>query len=109
MPPPCHSANTPGACGAADTSDGVNGTLLLVMDMAPPPVDRFYAGISGVDARGAYMSNHSHTRERRFAISDLRSQPKRHRGCRFTAMPLKPNGATCRVREQIIEDAASGL
>ena len=24
-------------------------------------------------------------------------------------MPLKPNGATCRVREQIIEDAASGL
>lgn len=24
-------------------------------------------------------------------------------------MPLKPNGATCRVREQIIEDVASGL
>lgn len=24
-------------------------------------------------------------------------------------MPLKPNGAVCRVREQIIEDAASGL
>jgi hypothetical protein len=24
-------------------------------------------------------------------------------------MPLKPNGATCAVREQIIEDAASGL
>ena len=24
-------------------------------------------------------------------------------------MPLKPNGATCKVREQIIEDAASGL
>lgn len=24
-------------------------------------------------------------------------------------MPLKPNGALCRVREQIIEDAASGL
>ena len=24
-------------------------------------------------------------------------------------MPLKPNGASCRVREQIIEDAASGL
>ena len=24
-------------------------------------------------------------------------------------MPLKPNGATCTVREQIIEDAASGL
>src|SRR5947209_17177548 len=24
-------------------------------------------------------------------------------------MPLKPNGATCRVREQIVEDAASGL
>jgi hypothetical protein len=25
------------------------------------------------------------------------------------AMPLKPNGALCRVREQIIEDPASGL
>lgn len=24
-------------------------------------------------------------------------------------MPLKPNGALCKVREQIIEDAASGL
>ena len=24
-------------------------------------------------------------------------------------MPLKPNGKICRVREQIIEDAASGL
>jgi hypothetical protein len=24
-------------------------------------------------------------------------------------MPLKPNGALCRVREQIIEDAVSGL
>ena len=24
-------------------------------------------------------------------------------------MPLKPNGALCSVREQIIEDAASGL
>jgi hypothetical protein len=24
-------------------------------------------------------------------------------------MPLKPNGGTCKVREQIIEDAASGL
>jgi hypothetical protein len=24
-------------------------------------------------------------------------------------MPLKPKGALCRVREQIIEDAASGL
>jgi hypothetical protein len=24
-------------------------------------------------------------------------------------MPLKPNGALCRVREQIIEDMASGL
>jgi hypothetical protein len=28
---------------------------------------------------------------------------------RRTTMPLKPNGALCRVREQIIEDAASGL
>jgi len=28
---------------------------------------------------------------------------------RPTTMPLKPNGALCRVREQIIEDAASGL
>jgi hypothetical protein len=26
-----------------------------------------------------------------------------------TTMPLKPNGALCRVREQIIEDAPSGL
>jgi len=26
-----------------------------------------------------------------------------------TAMPLKPNGLICRVREQIVEDLASGL
>jgi hypothetical protein len=42
-----------------------------------------------------------------------------HSGCRpegtekfskgWAHMPLKPNGALCRVREQIIEDAASGL
>jgi hypothetical protein len=30
-------------------------------------------------------------------------------GKRQPTMPLKPNGALCRVREQIIEDAASGL
>jgi hypothetical protein len=30
-------------------------------------------------------------------------------GKRRTTMPLKPNGALCRVREQIIEDPASGL
>jgi hypothetical protein len=28
---------------------------------------------------------------------------------RRVTMPLKPKGALCRVREQIIEDAASGL
>src|SRR6266850_539888 len=37
MPPPCHSANTPGASGAAATSIWVNGRLLLEMDMFPPP------------------------------------------------------------------------
>jgi hypothetical protein len=25
------------------------------------------------------------------------------------AMPIKPNGALCKVREQIVEDDASGL
>ena len=24
-------------------------------------------------------------------------------------MPLKPNGASCKIKEQIVEDAASGL
>lgn len=24
-------------------------------------------------------------------------------------MPLKPNGATCKIKEQIVEDTASGL
>ena len=43
----------------------------------------------------------------------------RHSSCRSivinkpeeseTTMPLKPNGALCRIREQIIEDAPSGL
>src|SRR4051812_6784207 len=36
MPPPCHRANTPGACGAAEINDSVNGTLRLVMDMLLP-------------------------------------------------------------------------
>jgi hypothetical protein len=34
---------------------------------------------------------------------------RRHSGCSSVRMPLKPNGKTCRVREQIIEDSASGL
>src|SRR5882724_32912 len=85
MPPPCHSANTPGACGAADTSGCVNGRLLLVMDMAPPPTVRFYAGTSGVDARGTYMSNDLDTAERRFAFSGLTAPLNGHTGCRFQA------------------------
>jgi len=32
-----------------------------------------------------------------------------HRGCRNHPMPIKPNGSLCRIREQIIEDPASGL
>src|SRR5579859_3231548 len=82
MPPPCHSANTPGASGAAEISDWVNGRLLLVIDMAPPPIDGFYAGTSGVDARGSYMSNHRDTRESRCAFSGLRARCRGHRGCR---------------------------
>src|SRR5439155_8335077 len=85
MPPPCHSANTPGACGAAETSDCVNGRLLLVMDMPPPPVARFYAGTSGVDAHGTYMSNRFDTGERRLAFSGLTAPSNGHRGCRFPA------------------------
>jgi hypothetical protein len=34
---------------------------------------------------------------------------KNHLGGSEASMPLKPNGALCRVREQIIEDASSGL
>jgi hypothetical protein len=65
------------------------------------------------------MSNHGHTRKNAARFQALRAQPgsgtavaeirasKNSDG--EATMPLKPNGALCKVREQIIEDAASGL
>src|SRR6266481_4906800 len=98
MPPPCHSANTPGASGEAATSNCVKGRLLLVIDMAPPPIDAFYAGTSGVDERGTYMSNHFDRRERRFAFSGLTAHWQRHGGCRHCLMEknLRKAGPPCR-------------
>ena len=80
----------------------------------------FYACISGVEAHFGYMSNafdsgrngkhfQSLTRAWRLAHrlqNDGHEEPLEESE---VAMPLKPNGALCRVREQIIEDPASGL
>ena len=70
---------------------------------------KFYAGMFGVDANAAYMSNHVDTRKTRRAFSSLRRKPTGIGVADISVMPLKPNGALCKVREQIIEDAASGL
>src|SRR6266404_2978564 len=116
MPPPCQSANTPGACGAAAINDSVNGTLPLVMDMLS-------SGTRGnstlctpvVAGRSAYLSHRFDSKKTENVFSRLpRCCGDWHGGCRSmvinkpeegeTTMPLKPNGALCRVREQIIED-----
>ena len=70
---------------------------------------KFYAGMFGVDANAAYMSNHVDTRKTRRAFSGLRRRRTGIGVADISVMPLKPNGALCRVREQIIEDAPSGL
>jgi hypothetical protein len=79
---------------------------------------RFYAGTSGVNVSRAYMSNrfdsgktlHGFSRLQRkltgIGVADI---PHRKTFRKDATMPLKPNGALCKVREQIIEDAASGL
>src|SRR5919201_2293530 len=122
MPPPSHKANTPPVSGAAAISDSVNGRLALVIDMLPSPrcdCLRFYACISAVAAHGGYMSNRSHKHETQNVFSRLGIVRRSHSGCRRTAiknleeseasMPLKHTGALCHVREQIIEDAPSGI
>jgi hypothetical protein len=35
--------------------------------------------------------------------------PHRYAGCCGNGMPIKPNGSLCAIKEQIIEDLASGL
>src|ERR1041384_2118157 len=107
MPPPCHSAYTPGVCGAAAMSASVNGTLAVLIDMVPPLGKRLYV---------------ARRRARRLHVEYVPQQKKAegfsvaYRTCSTGIcvaerryMPLKPNGALCHVREQIIEDAASGL
>src|SRR5437899_10041162 len=100
MPPPCHSANTPGASGAAATSVSVNGRLLLVIDMVSSPEDRvahFNAGSSGVDADGAYMSNRFDTRETQHDFSRLPRRRHRHERCRSRAITNSEKGESrCR-------------
>ena len=32
-----------------------------------------------------------------------------HGHCRYACMPTKPNGKVCKLREQIVEDPATGL
>src|SRR5690349_19762967 len=58
MPPPCHSANTPGACGAGAIMGSVNGTLPLVLVMLGPLLGRssFYACSSVIDGNSAHLS-----------------------------------------------------
>ena len=70
---------------------------------------KFYACTFGVDANAAYMSNHVDTRKTHHAFSGLRRKLTGIGVADISVMPLKPNGALCKVREQIIEDAASGL
>src|SRR4051812_43564846 len=100
MPPPCQSANTPAASGAAATRDSVNGRLEFEIDILSSPTK----------LRASYACRGSGTaRETKQDFSALVAARHWHSGCRRNAMPLKPNGRMCRVREQIIEDSASGL
>jgi hypothetical protein len=55
------------------------------------------------------MSNGFDSAKSAHGFSGLRKRPTGTAVADIAAMPLKPNGALCKVREQIIEDAASGL
>src|SRR5207248_7715664 len=92
--------------------DWVKGRLLVVMDIGSSLkrwTEKFYACIYGVDANRAYMSNRFDRRKTLHGFSGLRKRPTGIAVADLEPMPLKPNGAMCKVREQIIEDAASGL
>jgi hypothetical protein len=71
--------------------------------------EEFYACTFGVNANRSYMSNRFDSEKSARGFSGLRSGLTGIAVAEIAAMPLKPNGALCRVREQIIEDAASGL
>ena len=55
------------------------------------------------------MSNRFDTHKTLHGFSGLRERPTGIAVADLWVMPLKPNGALCKVREQIIGDAASGL
>jgi hypothetical protein len=84
-----------------------------------PPGNRRGHSSSGVEADGGYLSHRFDSGKTPPDFIGLPQVRHWHGGCRperiekfskgQTHMPLKPNGALCRVREQIIEDAASGL
>src|SRR5690349_22777154 len=84
MPPPRHSANTPGACGAAAINDSVNGTLPLVIDMLSPPLHRtaFYACSSFVCGNRAHLSPRFDSAKTKNVFSRLPQRGERHAGCR---------------------------
>src|ERR1041385_5956188 len=120
MPPPCQSANTPGANGAAAMRDSVNGTLPLVIDMLSstpgeilrpavrlsPPVARTCRTVSTAQKRKTFSVAYR-SAARGMAVAEIAASKNAEES--ESTMPLKPNGALCQVREQIIEDAASGL
>src|SRR3954469_17587380 len=70
MPPPCHSANTPGVSGALATSDSMNGTLALLIDMVPPR-ERERHCTSRVADRDARLSSSRHRAAKRWIFSAL--------------------------------------
>jgi hypothetical protein len=91
------------------------------MDMLAPPLGRaaFYACSSVIDGNSAHLSPRFDKCKTENLFSCLpqrgewaqRLQKHGHHQPEESeaTMPLKPNGALCRVREQIIEDAPSGL
>src|SRR5437762_13817734 len=93
MPPPCHRANTPGACGAAAINDSVNGTLPLLIDMLPPRLHRnaFYACSSVVDANSVHLSPRFDSAKTKNVFSRLPQCGDWHGGCR-TPVIKKPGG-----------------
>jgi hypothetical protein len=55
------------------------------------------------------MSNRFDSRKTLRGFSGLSKHRTGTAVAELPVMPIKPNGALCKVREQIIEDAASGL
>src|SRR4029079_4756293 len=100
--PSCHSANTPEVSGAAAISGSVKGRFGCLIDMMGGPSSQ--SGILRPENCADTCRISATNPWSRHCCTPLSLTPRRR-----TTMPVKPNGNLCSIREQIVEDVATGL